>query len=338
MYTYKYILILLFLLLHLFAQPKPQFVNLGDFRLESGETIRDCKLAYRTLGAMNAEKNNIVLFPTWFGGTTASAANVIGPGKLVDSTKYFVIVVGALGNGESSSPSNSPLQPGEKFPAFTIRDMVAAQHLFLQKHLGIKHIHAVVGGSMGGMQTFEWLVAYPEFMDKAVPYVGTPRLSSSDLLLTQIQLNIIEMCRRASCPRDSVMGTLLSIIHFTAHTTDYLSRNKQPEEIPLFLRKLYAKKERSFTVDDFASQLRAMMSHNIFKRFNGSVEKTAQRIKAQVLIIVSQSDQIVNPLAALQFAPLIKAQTMVIEDNGGHLTISAHMKEVSKRIADFLEQ
>lgn len=338
MIRYPSIFIFLMLSCTLYGQSGLQVSNLGDFPLENKQVISDCRVAFRTFGEINADSSNIVLFPTWFGGTTRSVANFVGPGKIVDSSKYFVIIVGAFGNGESSSPSNSIAQAGDKFPKFTIRDMVKAQHLLLKKHLGLKHIYAVVGGSMGGMQTFEWLVSYPAFMNKAVAYVGTPRLSASDVLLHRIQLDIIEMGQRASCSPDSIMGLLHALIHFTIHSTDFLSKNKKAQEIPLLLKSLYARKNHKFAVEDFASQLRAMLSHDIFKRFDGSPEQAARQIKAQTLFIVSESDQIVNPLAALQFAPLINAQTMVIKDNGGHLTISAHMKEVSKRIADFLGQ
>jgi hypothetical protein len=91
-----------------FAQ-ELRFAELGDFRLVSGEVIHDCRLGYRTFGKLNAEKSNAVLFPTWFTGTTENLVGLIGPGKLVDPD--------ALGNGVSSSPSNSKQQPRMRFPS-----------------------------------------------------------------------------------------------------------------------------------------------------------------------------------------------------------------------------
>src|SRR5690349_14212526 len=84
-----------------------QYASLGDFKLENGQIIRDCRVAYRTFGQLNAEKSNVVLFTTWFTGNTAELIDAIGPGKLIDSSKYYVIAVDALGDGFSSSPSNS---------------------------------------------------------------------------------------------------------------------------------------------------------------------------------------------------------------------------------------
>lgn len=99
-----------------------QFANLGDFKLESGEVLRDCRIGYRTFGQLSADKSNVILIPTWAGGTTERLAGNVGAGLLADSTKYYVILVDALSNGVSSSPSNSTLQPRMHFPKITVRD------------------------------------------------------------------------------------------------------------------------------------------------------------------------------------------------------------------------
>src|SRR6185295_12952172 len=82
-----------------------QFAPLGDLRLESGDVIKDCRIGYRTFGQLDAAKSNAVLFPTWFTGTTKELIDQVGPGKLVDSSKYFVITVDSLGDGVTCSPS-----------------------------------------------------------------------------------------------------------------------------------------------------------------------------------------------------------------------------------------
>ena len=112
--------IILLFALPLFAQDGQQkFATLGDFKLISGEVIRDCRIGYRTFGRLNTEKSNVILFPTWSMGTTEQLQGNVGPAKLADSSKYFVVLMDALANGISSSPSNSSLQPRMKFPRIT---------------------------------------------------------------------------------------------------------------------------------------------------------------------------------------------------------------------------
>src|SRR5882672_10793665 len=170
-----------------------QFAELGDMKLQGGAAIQDFHLGYRTLGKLNAQRSNAILWPTWLGGKSQDLLQFLGPGKVVDTSIYFVVLADAIGDGVSTSPSNSKHQPIMKFPTFTIRDMVEAEHRLLTEVLHISHLRAVMGVSMGGMQTFEWAVTYPEFMDLAIPIAGSPQSTSFDKLLWMSQIDALEL-------------------------------------------------------------------------------------------------------------------------------------------------
>ena len=148
-------------------EPGLQRLDEGDLPLENGGAIRDFSIAYMTEGTLDAEKSNAVLMVTAIGGNHHRIDFLIGPGRGIDTDRLFVIRTDAIGNGLTTSPSTSATQHGPDFPHFAIRDMVESQYRLLQ-HLGITHLVAVAGASMGGMQTLQWGVSHPDMMDSLV--------------------------------------------------------------------------------------------------------------------------------------------------------------------------
>ncbi len=170
-----------------------------DFRLESGRTLPQLQLAYETYGKPNAARDNGVLVVHGYTsshhaaglnargkqgrGVAPGAAGwfdrLIGPGKAVDSDRYFVVSVNALGSAHGSSGPNA-IDPGTgkpygpTFPDVTMRDIVASQKLLVDA-LRLKSLVAVIGPSMGGFQSFQWAASYPGFMKAIVPSVTAPR-------------------------------------------------------------------------------------------------------------------------------------------------------------------
>ena len=145
--------------------------GLGDFKLESGEAIKDFSLVYVTHGTLNDTKSNAVLVLTAIGGNHHRIDHLIGPGKALDPNRHFVIAVDAIANGLTTSPSNSKAQPGMQFPKFNIRDMVNSSHLLVTEKLGIAKLVTVIGASMGGMQALQFAVSFPDRTQSVVAIV-----------------------------------------------------------------------------------------------------------------------------------------------------------------------
>jgi homoserine O-acetyltransferase len=308
-----------------------QFANLGDFKLEQGGVIRNCRIGYRTFGTLNAGKSNVVVVPTWAGGTTEQLKGNFGPGRLIDTTSYYVVAIDALSNGVSSSPSNSRLQPRMRFPEFTLRDTVATQHELLTRVLNIHHVKAVVGISMGGMQAFQWMVSYPDFMDKAIPIVGSPRLAPYDLMLWQAQIDALIRDRdwkggnysaNPSRALDFAFGELL-----LTTPTDY-NRRKTREQVFTDLAKAQNDAHR-FDANDKIRQVQAMMKLDV------SLE-SAKTVRAKVLVIVSKYDHVVTPGPATEFATLLGANLLVLDSDCGHLATTCESNRINETVKHFL--
>ena len=332
-----------FLCLSPLAAQQLKFASLGNFQLESGQTIHDLRIGYRTIGKPNGQKSNVVIFPTWFTGTTGELLDLVGPGKLVDSSKYYVILMDALGDGVTTSPSNSKAQPRMQFPEFNIRDMVKSQHELVSRVLGIHHVHAVIGISMGGMQTFQWMVSYPNFMDEAIPIVGSPQMTSYDLLLWTAELHAIENSDdwdhgNYTSPPTGAMNTVADIHTLNLTTPTYRVNHTTHAGFGKFLAETQKATLKSFDANDWVRQLQAMIADDVSKPFGGSMEEAAATVHAHVLVVPSVQDHMVNPIPALNFAKLIHARVFKLTSDCGHLSDGCQMKQLAPAVNAFLAQ
>ena len=166
------------------AQPAASRVDLAEhhefviesFRTESGVTLPQARIVYGTYGHLNAARNNAVLLPSHYMADHHGYEWIIGPGRVFDPGRDFLVATELFGNGHSSSPSNTP-EPhhGPRFPVVTIRDNVEAVHRLLVDELKITHVRAVIGFSMGAEQAFQWAVSHPQFADRIVATSGTAK-------------------------------------------------------------------------------------------------------------------------------------------------------------------
>lgn len=155
-----------------------QVFELGHVPLQRGATLRDAKLAYKTYGTLNAARDNVIVYPTWYSGQHQENEWLIGRGMALDPDTYFIVVPSALGNGLSSSPSNTPEPYNQaRFPEITLYDNVTLQHRLITEVWGIAKVKLVVGWSMGAQQTFQWGALYPEMVERIVPFAGSAKTS-----------------------------------------------------------------------------------------------------------------------------------------------------------------
>ncbi len=172
--------------------------TLDSILLASGEELKNIEIGYETYGTLSKNKDNVILICHYYSGTSHAAGRysvndklygwwdkIIGKGKAVDTDKYFVIASDTLLNinvydenvittGPASINPQTDKPYGLTFPIIEFRDIINVQYELL-KSLGIKHLIAVMGPSMGGIQTWQWAVSYPNFMDKIIPVIATPK-------------------------------------------------------------------------------------------------------------------------------------------------------------------
>ncbi|MCI2421703.1 alpha/beta fold hydrolase [Saccharopolyspora sp. K220] len=160
--------------------------ELGDIRLQSGSTLPDARLAYQTYGTLDADGTNAIVYPTWYSGQHYDNEWLIGAGMALDPSRYFIIIPNMLGNGLSSSPSNTP-PPHDRarFPHVTMYDNVQAQHRLVTERFGIQRLELVTGWSMGAGQTYQWAVSYPDVVRRILPFCGAAKTSVHNIVFLE---------------------------------------------------------------------------------------------------------------------------------------------------------
>jgi homoserine O-acetyltransferase/O-succinyltransferase len=336
-YSIIFLILIIFSSTLVTAQSQQQFAEIGTLELVSGELITNCNIGYRTFGKLNADSSNVIIYPTWFEGTTENVGRLIEKYIFIDTSKYFIIAMDALGNGISTSPSNYNVYKIKTCPEISIRDMVNSQYKMLTEVFKLKHIFAAVGGSLGAMQVLEWSVAYPNFISKIVAYVGTPKMSTYDLLWINAQLNIIQTGKHYGVTEKEIRKSLAMMMAGIGRTPDYIVEKVKPEDFQNYLKDFDNEYSSTFTLEDYENQLKAIMHHDIAKGFNGSMEDAANSINAKLFLIISETDLLVNPIETKRFAKLTNAKTMILNNNCGHLAVSCEIERCREEIALFLE-
>ncbi|MCD7781635.1 MAG: homoserine O-acetyltransferase [Methanosphaera sp.] len=179
-----------------------------DLPLEKGSSLKKPTIAYETYGKLNKEKSNAILICHALTGDAHAAGFhendekpgwwdiIIGPGKPLDTNKYFLICSNVIGscNGSTGPASINPdtgVEYGLSFPMVTIKDMVLAQKKLLE-HLEIPYLYCVIGGSMGGMQVLQWTLSYPEYVRNAIMIASAAYTTPQQIAFNAVERHAIE--------------------------------------------------------------------------------------------------------------------------------------------------
>lgn len=278
--------------------------TIENFRTESGVTIPSAVVAYGTYGRLDAARSNAVLLPSHYLADHHGYDWLIGPGGALDTTKVFMVMTELFGNGHSSSPSNTP-EPlhGPRFPVTTIRDNVEAVHRLLTEQLGIRHVRAVIGFSMGAEQAFQWAVSYPDFADRIVATAGTAKTWPHGWVRLEGQIAAIttdSAFHGGDYTAQPVAGVRAFALVWSAwlFSQEWWRRDLWRSLAPpgATLEQFVAGFTQNFIpgadANDLILQMRTWERHDVGMTpgFDGSVEKALRSIRVPVLYLPSATD------------------------------------------------
>ena len=362
------------------------FATEHPFAVENGSVLRDVTVAYETWGTLNADASNAVLVcHAWTGDSHAAGRSkpghpapgwwddIIGPGKYIDTDRWFVVCPNVLGGcqgstGPAAAHPDDGLPYGSRFPVVTIRDMVRAQW-HLMRHLGIDQWASVIGGSMGGMQVLEWAIMYPNRVRSLIPIASCMEASAQQIAWGVIGRRAIRLDPRwrggdyydaepgdgpaegLAIARQVAQVTFRSDNAFTQRFGRSLTdRAKvgdtfglwQEFEVERYLQYHGDKLVRRFDANSYLIIGKAMDLHDV-GRGRGGTERAMRRITVPNLTIGIDSDVLYPEYQQREMCDMLSLngvpnEYVQIESTHGHDAFLIHFDAVGEPIAKFLDQ
>jgi homoserine O-acetyltransferase len=328
---------------------------IANFKTESGVVLPQARVVYGTYGKLNAAKDNAVLLPSHYMANFHGYEWLIGADKALDASKLFLVATELFGNGNSSSPSNTP-EPfhGPRFPVATIRDNVEAVHRLLTEELKITHLRAVIGFSMGAQQAFQWAVSYPAFADKIVATSGTAKTYGHGIVRLESEITAITtdpVFLNGEYKEQPKKGIEAFAIVWTAwlFSQEWWRKEmwregaKPGTTFESFVNELKTNFIPGADANNLILQMRTWEKHDVGTTpgFGGDVEKALGSIKAPFLYMPSETDLYFPVTDAKYEASFMKTVTLMpIPSLWGHpagaAADPADAKFLNENIAKFL--
>jgi len=321
-----------------------QTLELGDLPLESGEVIRDFGISYVTHGARAPADDNVILVLTAIGSIHHRLDFLIGPDRPLNPDRHFIICADAIGNGLTTSPSNSPAQPDLAFPRFTIRDMVESQRRRLLDSLRIRQLAAVVGASMGGMQALQWGVSDPDRMRSIVALVPMARTRPWSVAMNEVARRILMADPGwPSGPYGGGFDAWAALSRVITNRTPGALESVAADAVPGLVTEAVAMARRAGPDPvDWIYQSWAYDAHNVGTTpgHGGDTAAALRAIRAPTLLLVPELD-LYNPIDdAVEAAELMPNATLVrLGGCAGHAVAadsSPQLTDVRGAISEFL--
>jgi len=320
-----------------------QTLALGELPLESGEAIRDFEISYVTHGTRASADDNVILVLTAIGSTHHRLDFLIGPDRPLDPDRHFIICVDAIGNGMTTSPSNSRTQSDLAFPRFTIRDMVASQRRLLDS-LGIRQLVSIVGASMGGMQALQWGISDPHRMHSIVALVPMARTRPWSVAMNEVARRILMADPGwPSGPYGGGFDAWAALTRVITNRAPGALEAMAADAVPGLVAEAIAT-ARKVGPDplDWIYQSWAYDAHDVGTTpgFGGDTAAALRTMRAATLLLVPQLD-LYNPIDdAVEAAELIPNATLVrLGGNAGHAVAadgSPQLTDIRRAIGEFL--
>jgi homoserine O-acetyltransferase/O-succinyltransferase len=292
--------------------PEHQMASLGRFQFESGESIDDLKVSYVTYGKLNAARDNAVLSLQHFLGDHHDNEFLTGPGKALDPDKYFIIATDFLGNAKlrqdlTTGPTNSGLKM--HFPSITARDWVNADYKLVKEYLGIDHVAAVIGFSIGGINTFQFGVSHPDFASAIIPMGASPHTNPQARLVLRHAREVIALDpgwyggMYDVNPVTGLEVALMGLVPWYVSTQRYMETLTTTNEILNYERFMRGLFSSGIDARDAYYQLRGWSEFNLADTpgLNGDLKAALASVKAKTLLIGVKED-LLSRRDELQFA------------------------------------
>lgn len=296
----------------------------ASFAFENGGTLADMKVAYTTYGRLNAARDNTVLLLPGTSQVRQYALPHIGAGKTFDTDRFFVVSVDSIGGGGSSSPKDGL---GTRFPRYTIRDMVRAQHDLVTRGLGVSRLHAVGGNSMGSFQAIEWGVTYPGLMKGLVLWVPAARSDHHFAAIADAMAGTLTLdagYRGGAYTENPVEGIRRAIlVYFPWVTTDAYLRTLDAATYEEARAQFAGPRATSWDANSILWRYNASRNHDVSKPYGGDMRAALARVTAKALIVAGQDDRTIPGYLTREMHDGLKDAVWVeVPSDKGHLATS----------------